>query len=137
MSVPEAPNVNDPPALKRYWVKRYYIEGMKIKDIAARLGLGQSMIFYYLAQLAEEGEIVRRGHKRQRQWDPATRTYRDSKLPDRKPGEAPYRCFWCGKFRCYVRIWKCDECSKLYERLRVGMPAYNPRPGTNVEDDDE
>lgn len=34
----------------------------------------------------------------------------------RTPGDPPYHCFWCKKWRCLERMRLCDECQEWYNQ---------------------
>jgi hypothetical protein len=48
---------------------------------------------------------------------------------NRRPGEPPYRCCWCGRWRCHEPLAACGLCRRWYERRARGMPREDRRCG--------
>lgn len=42
----------------------------------------------------------------------------------RAAGDPPWRCLYCGAWRCQGPLRICQECQRAYEEAAVGMPAW-------------
>jgi len=45
------------------------------------------------------------------------------RLSERQPGDAYYRCAWCGEFKCEQPLKLCSGCQAEYQEMMAGMPA--------------
>ena len=126
-------------AARRSRIRELYAGGMELRRIALELHLSERCVCKYVAGLIADGELQPRQHwnrtSEQKDYDDGNRgqfaPVRDPAPAwvnrPRQPGEAPCRCFWCGRWRCQRDYEKCDECEGWLRRQQARLEESEGR----------
>jgi len=55
--------------------------------------------------------------------DAYDRSEEEDRRQERRPGDPPFRCLWCGEWKCAGPLRQCEDCRQHYRELAMDMPG--------------